>query len=70
MADRPELSEDVDLDLETRRYVLDLFDRIDGLSHYEVLGIPRTADAKLVKRTYFRIAGQIHPDKHFAKKLG
>ncbi len=70
MGERPELSEDVDLDLETRRYVLDLFDRIHALTHYEVLGLARNADKKTIKRAYFRIAGLLHPDRYFSKKLG
>jgi curved DNA-binding protein CbpA len=70
MADRPELTEDVDLDLETRKYVLDLFDRIDRLSHYEVLGVPKAADKKTVRRSYFRLAGLLHPDRYFSKRLG
>jgi curved DNA-binding protein CbpA len=70
MVERPELSEEVDLDPETRRYVLDLYDRIHALTHYEVLGVPRTADKKTIKRTYFRLAGLLHPDRYFSKKLG
>jgi curved DNA-binding protein CbpA len=70
MGERPELSEDVDLDMETRRYVLDLYDRIDRLTHYEVLGVPRNADKKAIKRTYFRLAGLLHPDRYFSKKIG
>lgn len=70
MAERPELSEDVDLDLEMRKYVLDLHDRIDRLTHYDALGLPTTADKKTIKRTYFRLAGILHPDRYFSKKLG
>jgi curved DNA-binding protein CbpA len=70
MAERPELSEDVDLDLETRTYVLDLHDRIDRLTHYDVLGLAPTADKKTIKRAYFRLAGILHPDRYFSKKLG
>src|SRR3954465_8886914 len=70
MADRPELSEDVDLDMDTRKYILDLYDRIDRLTHYEVLGVPRDADKKTIKRTYFRLAALLHPDRYFTKKLG
>jgi len=32
--------------------------------YYEVLGVPREADAKAVKSAYRRLAVQYHPDKN------
>jgi curved DNA-binding protein CbpA len=68
--DPPELSEDVALDLEQRKYVLDLHARLAYLTYYEILGVPRNADKKTIKRTYFRLATLLHPDRYFTKKLG
>jgi curved DNA-binding protein CbpA len=71
MAPAPnESKEDVDLDAETRAYVLAMHGRLEGLSHYEMLGIPRAAEKKAVKRAYFDAVGMIHPDRYFGKKLG
>jgi curved DNA-binding protein CbpA len=68
--DPPELSEDVDLDLEQRRTILDTYARLDRMTHYEVLGVPPTADKKTIKRAYFKLAAQNHPDRYFTRKLG
>jgi curved DNA-binding protein CbpA len=62
--------EDVDLDPDTRRYVLEVHATLDRVSHYELLGIPRDADKKAIKRAYFRLAATLHPDRYFGKKLG
>jgi len=68
--DAPELREEVDLDLETRRYILELHQNAQRLTHYEILGVERSADRKEIKRAYFKLAALLHPDRHFGKKLG
>ena len=70
MADPPELSEDVELDLETRRYILDMYAQLGSINFYAVLGVNRAADKKAIKDAYFRLAGLVHPDRYFGKRLG
>lgn len=36
----------------------------DRPSHYETLGVPRTADAASLRRAYLRLAREHHPDRH------
>jgi len=60
----------VELDPETRKYVLELHGGLERLSQYELLGVARDADKKAIKRAYFRLAATLHPDRHFGKKLG
>lgn len=67
---RPELAEDVDLELEHRKYLLDVHDRLPTISHYELLGVPRNAEKKAIKNAYYRITGSVHPDRFFRKRLG
>ncbi|KEG13286.1 putative chaperone DNAJ protein [Trypanosoma grayi] len=38
--------------------------------YYVVLGIPKTADAASIRRSYYRLAQQLHPDKNPDKKAG
>jgi curved DNA-binding protein CbpA len=64
------LAEEVDLDMETRRRVLLMHRGLQGLDHYALLGVERTADRKALKRAYFDLAAKFHPDKYFRKKLG
>jgi curved DNA-binding protein CbpA len=68
--DRPQPEEDVDIDADMRRYVLDVSGRLDAIDHYQLLEVPRDADPRALKRAYFRLAGLLHPDRFFGKRLG
>ena len=70
VGDAPELSEDVDLDMVTRRYVLDVYAQLESISYYAILGVSRAAERKAIKDAYFRVAGVVHPDRYFGKRLG
>src|SRR5262245_48267531 len=62
--------EEVDLDAERRTYIDSMFGRLKDLTHYEALGIARTADRKEISRAYFRLVALVHPDRYFGKNLG
>jgi curved DNA-binding protein CbpA len=64
------LEEEVDIDVELRKWVLDLHARLATLTHYDLLGVARDADKKAIKRAYFSLAGKLHPDRYFGKNLG
>jgi curved DNA-binding protein CbpA len=64
------LEEEVDIDVERRKWVLGLHVRLQSLTHYELLDVPRDADKKAIKRAYFNLAAKLHPDRYFGKKLG
>ena len=66
--DPSELDEDVDLDLPRKRQILDLYYRLDSLTHYELFEIGPDADKKAIKSAYFAIVALFHPDRYFGKK--
>jgi curved DNA-binding protein CbpA len=68
--DPAELDEPADIPQARKRVVLDLFYRLDRLSHYDLLGVSRTADKKAVKAAYFQVVATFHPDKYYGKTLG
>lgn len=68
--DPPELAEDIDLELDRKRRILDLFARLDDVSYYELLGVPENADKKAIKGAYYKLAPEFHPDSYFRKNLG
>jgi curved DNA-binding protein CbpA len=68
--DPSELDEDVDVPPDKRRKVLDVYYRLDELSHYAVLGVEPTADKKAIKSAYYQAAAEYHPDKYFRKNMG
>jgi tetratricopeptide (TPR) repeat protein len=36
----------------------------DGATHFAVLGVERTADEGAIRRAYYKLAREFHPDKH------
>jgi len=65
-----DLDEDVDLEPERKRTILDVFHRLDSITHYQVLGVAPTADKRAIKNAYFEVVNVFHPDRYFGKKLG
>jgi curved DNA-binding protein CbpA len=64
------LNEDVDLDVETKKKILFLSSKMDEMTHYEVLEVGRRADAHEIKKAYFSVSRNFHPDTFFRKTLG
>jgi curved DNA-binding protein CbpA len=68
--DPAELDEEVELDLDKKRRILDLYYRLEDMTYYQLLGVDEQADKKQVKSAYYAIAPEFHPDKYFRKNLG
>ncbi len=68
--DPRDLDEDVDIELERKRTILDAFYRLDSATHYQVLRVDPSADKRAIKNAYFEIVNVFHPDRYFGKKLG
>lgn len=64
------MAEEVDLELEKKRRILELFDRLDEMSYYDLLAVPFDSDKKQVKAAYYKLAPEFHPDSYFRKNLG
>ncbi|HKY38318.1 MAG TPA: DnaJ domain-containing protein [Polyangiaceae bacterium] len=68
--DPAELDEVVEIDLARRRQILDLYYKLDQLSHYQVFGVESAADKKAIKAAYFAVVNVYHPDRYFGKRVG
>jgi tetratricopeptide (TPR) repeat protein len=47
---------------ERRTEISERFEKLKGATHFDVLGIPRTANEAQVKAAYFSLAKRFHPD--------
>jgi curved DNA-binding protein CbpA len=72
---RPAAAPESDIDVrlgipvEFQRQVLE-FERGLDKSYHEILGVAPSADAKEIKRAYFRLSREYHPDRYFRRNVG
>lgn len=55
---------------EKRKRVLMMEKDIEGMNHYEILGLKRGALDAHIKKAYFKMTKDFHPDMFFGKDLG
>ncbi len=53
-----------------RQKILDKLAALDDKDHYEVLGVPATADGAQIKKAYFNLAREYHTDSFAGLHLG
>ena len=66
----PEAAGEIDIPKAQRAAIDTACDGLDSKSFYEILLLPKTADGKAVKRAYYRLSKEYHPDKFYLKQLG
>jgi len=68
--DEGELAAAADIDEATKRRILHAFYVSENRNYYQLLGVARDADKKLIKSAYFELSKLFHPDSLFGKDLG
>lgn len=63
------LAEPCDLDVEQKRRILHIHTVLPTVTHFELLGLSPDADKKDIKRNYFRLSKEFHPDRFYNKNL-
>jgi curved DNA-binding protein CbpA len=56
--------------VEEQRQISDLYADLARMDHYKLLGVSATDDVKTIKRAYFTLAKQYHPDRWFRREVG
>jgi hypothetical protein len=64
------LPPDVQLTPDQARTIDDKLADIQTKNAFELLGLPRGCDKKEVKRAYFKLSKEFHPDRFYGKNLG
>jgi len=58
-----------DLSREEQQRILE-FEASLGRSYHALLGVDLNADTRAIKRAYFKLSREFHPDRHFGRELG
>ncbi len=58
------------LSVEQRRRIDAFFAALDEKDAFALLEIDRTADEKTIRRAYFKLSKEFHPDRFFGKQIG
>ncbi|OJY18384.1 MAG: hypothetical protein BGO98_32090 [Myxococcales bacterium 68-20] len=53
-----------------QRRITELYEKLNRIDHYRLLGVAATDDTKTIKRAYFALAKEHHPDRWFRKDIG
>lgn len=67
--DESRIDASLDLDESIQRHILEFEAGLDR-NYYEILGIRRDADARAIKKAYFRLSKDFHPDRYFRRDIG
>lgn len=68
--ERAALAEDVELPEPVRKKLLAMARLIAKHDLHALLGVPHGADARTLKRAYFTLSKEVHPDRYYGKRLG
>ncbi|HXU73072.1 MAG TPA: J domain-containing protein [Polyangia bacterium] len=66
----PEMAAGVDLTADQARRIDEFFSSLQTRDAFELLEITRHADKKEIKRAYFKLSKELHPDRFFGKSIG
>lgn len=65
----PALDPSLELDVAVQEELLAFAQRLRRPYH-EILGVPRDADARTIKKAYFAHSKRLHPDRYFRRRIG
>ncbi len=60
----------LDLTLEQAHRIDEVFAALETRDAFELLEVTRVADKKEIKRAYFKLSKEFHPDRYFGKNVG
>lgn len=66
---RPEVDPDLEISVELQQRILGFEARLERPYH-EILGVPRDAPVRDVKKAYFELSKVFHPDRYFRRRTG
>jgi hypothetical protein len=68
--ERAALAEDVALSQEQRLRVIAMRRKLDGADHFAMLEVDASTDKRELRRAFFTLSKEFHPDRFFGKRTG
>ena len=63
------IDESLEIPVELQQRILDFEAKLERPYH-EILGVGRDADERAIKRAYFKLSKDFHPDRYFGREIG
>jgi curved DNA-binding protein CbpA len=63
------IDESLEIPVELQQRILDFEGELERPYH-EILGVDRDADERAIKRAYFKLSKDFHPDRYFGREIG
>jgi curved DNA-binding protein CbpA len=67
--DRSELDAALEIPVEVQERILE-FEAVLDRPYHEILGVPANADRKALRKAYFALSKELHPDRFFRRNTG
>jgi curved DNA-binding protein CbpA len=64
-----EIDASLDIPVEVQERIFEFEAKLDA-PYYEILGVPRDADRKALRKAYFALSKELHPDRFFRRNVG
>lgn len=64
------LEQQVEIDDDFKREVVFVYDHLDRINHYQLLGVGRDPGRRQLRGSYFKMSKRYHPDRFYQKILG
>lgn len=59
----------LDLSIELQHHIFEYETKLDA-GYHEILGVERACEPREIKRAYFRLSKEFHPDRYFRRNVG
>lgn len=69
-SERSALDEDVELGEAERLRIIEVMRLVGAGDFFALLGVPRDVEGRALKKSYFRLSKEFHPDRYYQKRLG
>jgi len=64
------VEEDLEISQEERTKIDRFYSKLDKMNYYEILNVPFDAPLEVIKKQFYLLSREFHPDRYFKKNIG